>query len=66
MTTLAGLEAFKQRMVWRLPWISSQGSDFSEEGPVRRRVQLLDLAPKGRDEDALAFTMAWVRHHDRY
>src|SRR6266571_9102592 len=26
----------------------------------------LDLAPKGRDEDALAFTMAWVRHHDRY
>jgi predicted dithiol-disulfide oxidoreductase (DUF899 family) len=26
----------------------------------------LDLTPKGRDEDALAFTMAWVRHHDRY
>ena len=26
----------------------------------------LDLAPKGRDEDDLAFTMAWVRHHDRY
>lgn len=26
----------------------------------------LDLAPKGRDEDALEFTMAWVRHHDRY
>jgi predicted dithiol-disulfide oxidoreductase (DUF899 family) len=26
----------------------------------------LDLAPKGRDEDALAFTMAWVRHHDKY
>lgn len=26
----------------------------------------LDLAPKGRDEDALPFTMAWVRHHDRY
>ena len=26
----------------------------------------LDLAPKGRDEDALDFTMAWVRHHDRY
>jgi len=26
----------------------------------------LDLAPKGRDEDGLAFTMAWVRHHDRY
>ena len=26
----------------------------------------LDLVPKGRDEDGLAFTMAWVRHHDRY
>jgi predicted dithiol-disulfide oxidoreductase (DUF899 family) len=27
---------------------------------------LLDLAPKGRDEDGLAWGMAWVRHHDRY
>jgi hypothetical protein len=26
----------------------------------------LDFAPKGRDEDGLAFTMAWLRHHDRY
>jgi predicted dithiol-disulfide oxidoreductase (DUF899 family) len=26
----------------------------------------LDLVPKGRDEDGLAHTMAWVRHHDRY
>ena len=26
----------------------------------------LDLVPKGRDEDALRFPMAWVRHHDRY
>jgi predicted dithiol-disulfide oxidoreductase (DUF899 family) len=26
----------------------------------------LDLVPKGRDEDALAFTMEWVRHHDKY
>jgi predicted dithiol-disulfide oxidoreductase (DUF899 family) len=26
----------------------------------------LDLVPKGRDEDHLAFTMEWVRHHDRY
>jgi predicted dithiol-disulfide oxidoreductase (DUF899 family) len=28
--------------------------------------QFLDLVPKGRDEEGLAFTMAWVRHHDRY
>jgi predicted dithiol-disulfide oxidoreductase (DUF899 family) len=27
---------------------------------------LLDLTPKGRDEDGLAFSMSWVRHHDRY
>jgi predicted dithiol-disulfide oxidoreductase (DUF899 family) len=26
----------------------------------------LDLVPKGRDEAALPFTMAWVRHHDKY
>ena len=26
----------------------------------------LDLAPKGRDEEGLAYGMAWVRHHDRY
>jgi predicted dithiol-disulfide oxidoreductase (DUF899 family) len=28
--------------------------------------QLLDLVPKGRDEDGLAFSMSWVRHHDKY
>jgi predicted dithiol-disulfide oxidoreductase (DUF899 family) len=28
--------------------------------------QFLDLVPKGRDEEGLAFDMAWVRHHDRY
>jgi predicted dithiol-disulfide oxidoreductase (DUF899 family) len=27
---------------------------------------VLDLVPKGRDEDALGFTMSWVRHHDKY
>lgn len=26
----------------------------------------LDLVPKGRGEDGLAFSMSWVRHHDRY
>jgi hypothetical protein len=24
------------------------------------------MAPKGRDEDGLQFSMAWVRHHDKY
>jgi predicted dithiol-disulfide oxidoreductase (DUF899 family) len=26
----------------------------------------LDLTPKGRDEGELPWTMAWVRHHDKY
>lgn len=27
---------------------------------------VLDLAPKGRDEGGLESPQAWVRHHDRY
>lgn len=27
---------------------------------------LIDLTPRGRDEDGLPHPMAWVRHHDRY
>lgn len=26
----------------------------------------LDFTSKGRDEDGLAFSMSWVRHHDKY
>ena len=26
----------------------------------------MDLLPKGRDEEGLKNTMAWVRHHDKY
>lgn len=117
---LAALLAFRARMGWRFPWVSSGGSDFNfdygvsfskatvEAGAVAynyrpsdmrteelhglsvfcrdgagqvfhtystygRGVDLLvgaynflDLMPKGRDEDALPWTMAWVRHHDRY
>ena len=28
--------------------------------------RMLDLMPKGRDEEDLDFTMQWVRHHDSY
>ncbi len=28
--------------------------------------RILDLVPKGRDEDALEYGMQWVRHHDSY
>lgn len=27
---------------------------------------ILDLTPKGRDEEGLEYGMEWVRHHDRY
>ena len=115
------IEAFKKRMGWRFPWVSSFGSDFNFDfhvsftpeqladgkvvlqlhrrassratksrhervlqGRERRhlphllgvrprprsaasaRTRCLDLVPKGRDEDGLPSSMAWVRHHDRY
>jgi predicted dithiol-disulfide oxidoreductase (DUF899 family) len=116
----AKIEAFKKRMGWRFPWVSSHGSDFNFDFHVSATVEQiragqvhynyqtsdfgmdelpgisvfyksaggriyhtysayarggeppmgvyawLDLVPKGRDEEGLAFTMAWVRHHDRY
>ena len=34
--------------------------------PLVGTYQFLDLVPKGRDEDGLTFTMAWVRHRDKY
>jgi predicted dithiol-disulfide oxidoreductase (DUF899 family) len=34
--------------------------------PLVGAYVVLDLVPKGRDEDGLRFTMEWVRHHDRY
>jgi predicted dithiol-disulfide oxidoreductase (DUF899 family) len=34
--------------------------------PLIGTYMILDLAPKGRDEDDLRFTMEWVRYHDRY
>jgi predicted dithiol-disulfide oxidoreductase (DUF899 family) len=119
---MAKIEAFKKRLGWRFPWVSSHANDFNfdyhvtfteeekakgkvyynfamtefaaigEEAPgisvfhkdkagnifhtysaYARGVEVgmhtynwLDLVPKGRDEDGLAFSMSWVRHHDRY
>ena len=28
--------------------------------------QLLDMVPRGRDEDDLPWSMAWLRRHDQY
>lgn len=33
---------------------------------VNGAYHFLDLAPKGRDEDGLAYPMEWVRRHDQY
>ncbi|MGE0349320.1 DUF899 domain-containing protein [Hydrogenophaga sp.] len=49
------------------------GEVFHTYSAYRRGVEammgtyhLIDLTPRGRDEDALSYPMAWVRHHDRY
>lgn len=34
--------------------------------PLVGTYTLLDMVPRGRDEDHLKFSMEWVRHHDRY
>lgn len=34
--------------------------------PLNGAYQLLDLVPKGRDEDGLDWPMAWLRRHDAY
>ncbi len=114
------IEAFKKRMGWRFPWVSSFANSFnsdyhvsfskdqmaqgkvyynfessgfpSDEAPgasvfykdadggifhtystygrgleeLLGVYRYLDMTPKGRDEDALTYPMAWVRHHDRY
>jgi predicted dithiol-disulfide oxidoreductase (DUF899 family) len=52
-------------------WKDDAGQVFHTYSTYGRGVEvmmhtyrLLDLVPKGRDEDGLDFTMAWVRHHD--
>ena len=49
------------------------GEVFHTYSAYRRGVEammgtyhLIDLTPRGRDEDGLSYPMAWVRHHDRY
>jgi predicted dithiol-disulfide oxidoreductase (DUF899 family) len=116
----AKIDAYKRRMGWSFPWVSSGGSDFNfdyhvtftpdeiaagkgyynykspqigasdevgvsvfakdESGEVfhtyscygrgtemlNGAYHYLDLVPKGRDEDGLDFSMAWVHRHDQY
>jgi predicted dithiol-disulfide oxidoreductase (DUF899 family) len=124
------LQAYKRRMAWSFPWVSSGSSDFNydfgvsvhgldagrsqremerppggaegatynftkrpfgaenpgfsafalEDGVVYHTYscyargldafnaanQLLDRAPRGRDEDALPMPIMWIRRHDEY
>ena len=60
----AGLERFHQ---------GRSGAVFHTYSAYARGLDILvgaynflDLAPKGRDEGALPWTMAWVRRHDEY
>ncbi len=50
-----------------------QGAIFHTYSAYARGIDMfntayhyLDIVPRGRDEDKLEFTQAWVRHHDRY
>lgn len=117
---LAEIRRFRERMGWKFPWVSSNGTDFNrdfgvtftpdevakgnlvynygpwphsfEEWPgvsvfwkddagevfhtystygrgvevMMGTYSLLDLTPKGRDEEGGKCVMDWVRHHDRY
>jgi predicted dithiol-disulfide oxidoreductase (DUF899 family) len=119
LAPLAKIDAYKKRMGWSFPWVSSHGSDFNfdyhvsftpdqiaagtyynyqvQPNKVSEQVGIsvfarnerdelfhtyscysrgvdmlngayhyLDLVPKGRDEDDLQFSMAWLRRHDQY
>jgi predicted dithiol-disulfide oxidoreductase (DUF899 family) len=60
---LPGLSAFalEDGVVYHTYSCYARGLDA-----VNGAYQLLDRAPKGRDEDDLPWTMAWVRRHDQY
>jgi predicted dithiol-disulfide oxidoreductase (DUF899 family) len=115
---LEELQAYKERMGWKFPWVSSLGSDFKYDfgaafteqqqrngaeynfrywdHPVPQKegmsafaildgvvhhtystyergveqlmgtYRILDLAPRGRDEEGLEFAAAWWHRHDEY
>jgi predicted dithiol-disulfide oxidoreductase (DUF899 family) len=60
---LPGLSAFAQRdgEVFHTYSCYSRGIDVFNSA-----YQLLDLTPKGRDEDGLDWTMQWLHRHDAY
>lgn len=59
-----GLSAFRRGedgAIYRTYSTYARGLDM-----LNGAYHLLDMTSKGRDEDGLSFSMAWVRRHDRY
>lgn len=59
-----GFSAFLQDadgVIWHTYSTYARGLDH-----FNGAYQLMDLMPKGRDEDGLDFTMAWLRRRDKY
>ena len=70
-----GMTAFPQEEAPGISffWKDDAGDVFHTYSTFGRGVEammgtyhLLDMAPRGRDEDKDAYGMEWVRHHDRY
>jgi len=70
-----GMTAFPQEEAPGISffWKDDGGDVFHTYSTFGRGVEammgtyhLLDMAPRGRDEDKDAYGMEWVRHHDRY
>jgi predicted dithiol-disulfide oxidoreductase (DUF899 family) len=62
-TDLPGFSVFARAggSVFHTYSVYSRGLD-----PMNATYQLLDLVPKGRDEDGFKFGMEWLRRHDEY
>jgi predicted dithiol-disulfide oxidoreductase (DUF899 family) len=59
-----GLSAFRRGddgAIYRTYSTYARGLDM-----LNGAYQLLDITSKGRDEEGLPFSMAWVRRHDKY
>jgi predicted dithiol-disulfide oxidoreductase (DUF899 family) len=64
MSDVAGISVFykdQRGSIFHTYSCYERGLDMLNAG-----YHLLDIVPKGRDEDGLAFPQAWVRHRDSY
>ncbi|HKV54841.1 MAG TPA: DUF899 family protein, partial [Candidatus Binataceae bacterium] len=64
MTDVAGISVFHQDpagAIFHTYSCYERGLDM-----LNAAYHYLDLTPKGRDEEGLPFTQAWVRYRDEY